>query len=64
MAKNSNTVIETGKEMMAMSHQNQRRGPGVKNLGPSAARRPNPASQVRSMGGKNLKGPDKGAGGS
>jgi len=63
MAKNSNTVIETGKEMMAMSHQNQRRGPGVKNLGPSAMKKPNPAPMVRGMS-PNLKGPDKGAGGS
>lgn len=59
----SNNVIAQGKKMVNMSHQNQRRGPGVKNLGPSAVRKPNPAPQVRSMGGMNLKGPDKGAGG-
>ncbi|MCK5641929.1 MAG: hypothetical protein KAJ19_14090 [Gammaproteobacteria bacterium] len=57
-------VIEAGKKALAQSHQNQRRGPGLKNLGPSAVRKPNPASEVRSLGGKNLKGPDKGAGGS
>ena len=56
-------VVETGKKMMAMSHMNQQRGPGVKNLGPSAARKPNPAPMVRSMN-SSLKGPDKGAGGS
>ena len=57
-------VVEAGKKAMAMSHQNQRTGPSVKNLGPSAVKKPNPAGQVRSMGGMNLKGPDKGAGGS
>jgi hypothetical protein len=57
-------VVEVGKAMAAQSHANQRRGPGRKNLGPSAMKKPNPASQVRSMGGMNLKGPDKGAGGS
>ena len=59
----SNTVIEKGKKMMSMSHQNQQRGPGNKNLGPTAARRPNEASTIRSMskrGGK--KGADHGAG--
>lgn len=57
-------MVKVGMGMAAQSHMNQQRGPGKKNLGPSAARKPNPASQVRSMGGKNLKGPDKGAGGS
>ena len=57
-------VIEVGKQMAAQSHANQQRGEGRKNLGPSAVRKPNPAPQVRSMGGMNLKGPDKGAGGS
>lgn len=59
----SNNVIAEGKRMIAASHQNQRRGPGVKNLGPSAAKRPNPAPMVRGMS-PGLKGPDKGAGGS
>ncbi len=63
MAMDSNTVIETGKKMMQMSRQNQQRGPGVKNLGPSAVKKPNPAPMVRSMS-PGLKGPDKGAGGS
>ncbi len=57
-------VIEVGKKMMAMSNQNQQRGPGLKNLGPSANKQANPAPMIRSMGGMNLKGPDKGAGGS
>ena len=57
-------MVEVGMGMAAQSRKNQQRGPGVKNLGPSAARKPNPAPQVRSMGGMNLKGPDKGAGGS
>ncbi len=64
MASTTGDVVKTGKMFAAQSKSNQRRGPGVKNLGPSAARKPNPAPQVRSMGGKNLKGPDKGAGGS
>lgn len=57
----TNTVIETGKKMMAMSHQNQRRGPGNKNLGPSANRKPNPQGTIRSTG-QQVRGPDKGAG--
>ena len=56
-------VIEAGMKAKAQSHMNQRRGPGQKNLGPSAAGRPNPAGSVRGMS-PNLKGPDKGAGGS
>lgn len=60
----SNNVVAAGKRMVAHSHQNQRTGPSGKNLGPRAVSKPNPASQVRSMGGMNLKGPDKGAGGS
>ena len=56
-------VIEAGQKAKAMGGMD-RRGPSNKNLGPSAARKPNPAPQVRSMGGMNLKGPDKGAGGS
>jgi hypothetical protein len=57
------TVTKAGAAAKQMGNVD-RRGPGRKNLGPSAARKPNPAMQVRSMGGKNLKGPDKGAGGS
>lgn len=56
-------VVEVGKAMAAQSHANQHRGAGVKNLGPNAVRKPNPASMVRSMS-PGLKGPDKGAGGS
>jgi len=56
-------VIETGMKMAAQSRMNQQRGPGRKNLGPTAMKRPNPAPMVRSMS-PGLKGPDKGAGGS
>jgi len=56
-------IIEAGMKMAAQSHANQRRGPGVKNLGPSAMKKPNPAPMVRGMS-PGLKGPDKGAGGS
>jgi hypothetical protein len=55
--------VKTGKLMTAQANANTRRGPGRKNLGPSAMRKPNPAAGVRSVAGKNLKGPDKGAGG-
>ena len=56
------TVIETGRKMAAQSHANQHRGAGVKNLGPNAEKRPNPAPQIRGLS-PNLMGPDKGAGG-
>ncbi len=56
-------VIEVGKAMAAQSHANQQRGPGRKNLGPSAVKKANPAPMVRGMS-PGLKGPDKGAGGS
>jgi len=55
-------ATQVGKQMAAQSHANQRRGPGRKNLGPSAVKKPNPAGQVRGMS-PALKGPDKGAGG-
>ncbi len=55
-------MVEVGKAMAAQSHKNGRTGPSNKNLGPRAVSKPNPAAQVRSMGGMNLKGPDKGAG--
>lgn len=54
-------VVKTGKMMMRQA-SGSRRGPSNKNLGPSRVSRPNPAGMVRSMS-KNLKGPDKGAGG-
>lgn len=57
-------VIETGAKMAAQSRMNQQRGPSRKNLGPSADKKANPAPMIRSMAGKNLKGPDMGAGGS
>ena len=63
MASTTGDVIKTGKMFAAQSHANQRRGPGVKNLGPSAMRRPNPKPTIRSTAGKNLKGPDLGGGG-
>lgn len=67
MAGRSTTgdVVKTGKMMMDQANANTRRGPGVKNLGPSANRQENPASMVRSLAAQGgLKGPDKGAGGS
>lgn len=57
-------MVEVGMGMAAQSHKNQQRGAGVKNLGPRAMKQANPAPKVRSLGGMNLKGPDKGAGGS
>ena len=56
-------ATQVGMKMAAQSRMNQQRGPGRKNLGPSAVRKPNPAPMFRSMS-PNLKGPDKGAGGS
>lgn len=56
-------VVEAGMKMAAQSRMNQQRGPGVKNLGPNAVRKPNPAPMIRGMS-PGLKGPDKGAGGS
>ncbi len=58
-------VVRTGKLMMNQANANIRRGPGNKNLGPSANRQGNPAGTVRDIAAKGgLKGPDKGAGGS
>ena len=56
-------ATKVGMQMAAQSHANQQRGQGRKTLGPSAAKKPNPAGQVRGMS-PALKGPDKGAGGS
>jgi hypothetical protein len=56
-------MVSTGKGMISKSMAGKRTGPSNKNLGPSAAKKSNPASQVRALGGMNLKGPDKGAGG-
>lgn len=57
------SVVKTGRLMAGQANANIRRGPGVKNLGPSASRQSNPAGMVRSVAGKTLRGPDKGAGG-
>lgn len=54
---------EAATKMVAQSHSNRRTGPSNKNLGPSADRKDNPASTVRSIAGTTIKGPDKGAGG-
>ncbi len=54
-------ATQVGMKMAAQSRMNQQRGPGRKNLGPSAVKKANPAGQVRGMS-PNLKGPDKGAG--
>lgn len=56
-------VVRTGKLMMAQANANFRRGPGNKNLGPSANRQANPQGTIRSTG-QQVKGPDKGAGSS
>jgi len=56
-------VVKTGKLFAAQSHANQQRGPGNKNLGPSAKRQANPQGTIRSTG-QQVKGPDKGAGSS
>ncbi len=62
MASTTGDVVKTGK-MMAQQSQGFRRGPSNKNLGPSRVSRPNPRPQIRAPQG-NLKGPDKGTGGS
>lgn len=59
----SNNMVKTGKMMMEQSKSNLRRGPSVKNLGPSANKQANPKMMIRSVAGKNLKGPDLGGGG-
>ncbi len=58
-----NTVVEAGRRMVDQANSNHRTGPGRKNLGPSANKQANPTGMVRSMS-PNLRGPDKGAGGS
>lgn len=65
MAGRSTTgdVVKTGKMMMNQANANTRRGPGVKNLGPTANRQGNPKGTVRGIAGKTLKGPDLGGGG-
>ncbi len=62
MASTTGDVVKTGKMMMNQANSNQRRGPGVKNIGPSANRQAHPAGTVRGLS-SNLKGPDKGVGG-
>lgn len=54
-------ATQVGMNMAAQSHMNQQRGPGRKNLGPSANRKPNPQGTIRSTG-QQVRGPDKGAG--
>ncbi len=55
------TVTKAGKAHAAMSHQNQRTGPGSKNLQSSRRNAAHPAPTIRSTG-QQVKGPDKGAG--
>ncbi len=55
------TVTKSGKAHAKMSHQNQRRGPGGKNLQSSRRNQAHPAPSIRSTG-QQVKGPDKGAG--
>ena len=59
----NNRVVPTGRAMAAQSHANSRRGPGNKNLGPSANKQANPKSSIRGLAGKSIKGPDLGGGG-
>jgi hypothetical protein len=61
MASTTGDVVRTGKMFAAQSHANQQRGPGRKNLGPTANRKPNPQGTIRSTG-QQVRGPDKGAG--
>jgi len=65
MAGQSTTgdVVKTGRMMVAQANANTRSGPGIKNLGPSASKQANPKSTVRSIAGRNIKGPDLGGGG-
>lgn len=57
------TVVKSGRAHMAQTHQNRRNGPSRKNLQSTRVSRPNPSSNIRSMAGRAIKGPDKGAGG-
>jgi len=54
-------VVRTGRMFMQQANSNIRRGPGNKNLGPTANKQPNPAGMIRGMSPK-LMGPDKGGG--
>ncbi len=65
MAGQSTTgdVVRTGRLMVNQANSGIRRGPGVKNLGPTANRKSNPQGTIRSTG-QQVKGPDKGAGSS
>ena len=65
MAGQSTTgdVVKTGKLMMNQANANIRRGPGRKNLGPSANQQANPKDTIRSNAGRSIKGPDLGGGG-
>jgi len=60
MASTTGDVVKTGRMFAAQSAQN-RRGPGNKNLGPTAAKKANPAPSIRGTG-QQVRGPDKGAG--
>lgn len=55
------TVVNSGKMHAKMANQNQRRGPGMKNVQSSRRSSANPAPMIRSTG-QQVKGPDKGAG--
>ena len=66
MADHSSTtgdVVRTGRLFTDQANANIHRGPGNKNLGPSANKQANPTGMIRGMSPK-LMGPDKGAGGS
>ena len=55
-------VVMTGRLFANQSKSGKRTGPSNKNLGPNRVSRPNPAPEIRSIAGRTLKGPDKGAG--
>jgi len=57
------TVVKTGRLMVNQANSGIRRGPGHKNLGPTAKKQANPTGTIRALS-SNLMGPDKGAGGS
>lgn len=55
-------VTRAGRETMGYGKMD-RRGPGKHKVQSSARSKSNPAGTVRSMAGRAIKGPDKGAGG-
>lgn len=56
------TVVKTAMLMVNQINSGIRRGPGNKNLGPTAKKQANPTGMIASLAGKSLRGPDKGTG--